>query len=481
MTAPALDTILSRYAPPNSPLWTVRVVDSDAARSGHSRLEGRAGEVFLTRQELKRFSAPARVQLLPLGEASGGTVGGILVQGLRLADVDAFALARLGKHWLMPAGCLVLSTEVDSHARQTSLGRLSHLRSLLGRCGFQVTESTAPAPAVAAPILVCTLTKEVSAGAERLEFDDSAGVDFQAFRRLFQAAFSGDYDESLWQWKYGLDRGRAVVARRGAELVAFYGSTERMISYFGRAGTALQICDVMVLPKERGILTRRGAMFCTGAAFAEAYLGVAEHSIGYGFPTTRHMLLGNKVGLYAEVAKMVELRWGSLDEASPSSLRLSEVDLANEPRCVRYAWRRMRTSLAGGICVRRDGAYLRYRYRDHPLNEYSVFCVRRGLFPMPVGLIVLRRHETECELLDVVGPLKQMHVLVDAAKRQARDWGCAQLYCWISDGYVNALSDDATEQRELGISVPTSIWVEKDPIERLAGKWFLMSGDTEFR
>jgi hypothetical protein len=222
-------------------------------------------------------------------------------------------------------------------------------------------------------------------------------------------------------------------------------------------------------------------MFCTGAAYAEAFLGVADHSIGYGFPTTRHMLLGNKVGLYAEVAKVVELRWQSLDFVAPSSLRLREIDLAGEPGCVRYSWRRMRDSLTGGICVRRDGDYLRYRYRDHPLHEYSVFCVRRRLLPMPIGLIVLRRHGTECELLDVVGHLKQMHHLVEAAKLQARAWGCGQLYCWSSDGYVDALSDDDAERHELGISVPTSIWVENDPINKLAGKWFLMSGDTEFR
>jgi hypothetical protein len=263
--------------------------------------------------------------------------------------------------------------------------------------------------------------------------------------------------------------------------VAFYGSTERKISYFGRPGSALQICDVMVLPKERGILTRRGAMFCTGAAYAEAFLAVEGHTIGYGFPTTRHMLLGNKVGLYAEVAKMVELRWTALHQASPNSLQLRELHLATEPGCVRYAWTRMRASLAGGICVRRDSDYLRYRYRDHPLNEYSLFCVRKRFSPMPAGLIVLRRLGAECELLDVVAPLKNMHSLVEAAKGQAQAWGCTQLYCWISDGYANALRDADAELSELGVSVPTSIWVEKAPIEALVGKWFLMSGDTEFR
>ena len=132
---------------------------------------------------------------------------------------------------------------------------------------------------------------------------------FASFSKLFRDSFDLESNLPLWNWKYGEGRGRCVIATREGRLIAHYGGTLRAVSLFGDVGTAIQICDVMVDPHERGVMTRQGAMYITTTTFLEIYLGLLQYDIAYGFPNRRHMQLGERLGLYAEVARMVEIRW----------------------------------------------------------------------------------------------------------------------------------------------------------------------------
>ena len=72
----------------------------------------------------------------------------------------------------------------------------------------------------------------------------------------------------------------------------------------------MQICDVMIDPAERAVMSKTGAFIQAARASLESIIGFeGRHVCGYGFPNPRHMVLGRRAGLYTEVEHLVEVRW----------------------------------------------------------------------------------------------------------------------------------------------------------------------------
>jgi hypothetical protein len=306
---------------------------------------------------------------------------------------------------------------------------------------------------------------------------------FVGFSKLFRDSFQLEPNPPLWNWKYGEGRGRSVIATRGGRLIAHYGSTLRAVSVFGDVGTAIQICDVMVDPHERGVMTRQGAMYITTTTFLEIYLGLLQYDIAYGFPNRRHMQLGERLGLYAEVARMVEIRWRpTTPKPSPGSrLHALNADSLSYQGLINKVWSKMAKDLAGKIVIIRDWDYIKYRYFRHPTNSYSVFGVISRWTGKLEGVIVLRQENQMCELVDMVVPLAKLPKMIDQACRVASRWGCESLYCWCTDYHAPLLATHAGVISPLDISVPASLWPPGRETAHLKDKWWLMSGDTEFR
>lgn len=307
--------------------------------------------------------------------------------------------------------------------------------------------------------------------------------EFFDFSKLFRDAFALEPNPALWKWKFGSGRGRSVIATRHGRLIAHYGSTLRAVAYFGKPGLALQICDVMVDPHERGVMTKKGAMYIMTSTYLEIYLGLQDYTIAYGFPNRRHMQLGERLGLYAEVARMSEIRWRPFrSRPSPwSKLHLLEADSPIVRSMVNQAWRRMAKDLAGGIAIVRDWNYLKYRYLSHPINNYSIYAVVSRWTLRLAGIIVLRKDNETCELVDLISPLSKIPILVDQALRVAHRWGCETLYCWATDYHASRFDCQGGVITSLDISVPASLWPPGRETAHLRQKWWLMSGDTEFR
>lgn len=320
--------------------------------------------------------------------------------------------------------------------------------------------------------------------AERWRVSHMEARYFEPLAQLFRKVFGQEMSRSLWEWKYGARRGQAVIAWHGEALVAHYGGITREILYFGAPEHACQIADVMVDSTERGVLTRRGPFFLTAASYPEVHTGYgARHLIGFGFPSRRHMKLAQTHGLYAEVAGIVELVWPASDAPLPSGCRTSALSGPDSPataRIVNGLWRRMRAELAEAIVGVRDPCWLDYRYFRHPQHAYRVLLLERGVLRRKVGILVLRRDGERCELVDVVAPQASIRLLLAVARREAVGLGCAEVYCWITEAYADRFVDPDAERRDPDIAVPTSVWTAGPPPERLRGRWWLMSGDTDF-
>jgi hypothetical protein len=413
----------------------------------------------------------------------GQSYGGICFRHFQLARHSPINLLNAVNSSLDSNGIFLCSVVLDRPPIDSSPAtrRLDYFCAIAQRCGFACQGLYPLRPDGDRKDWVIVLRK--AALAPRWALSHMRDPELAGFSKLFRDSFNSEANGELWRWKYEAGRGRAIIAKRGDRLVAHYGSTLRAVSYFGQSGTALQICDVMVDPRERGVMTKKGAMFITTTTYLEIYLGLQDYAIAYGFPNRRHMLLGEKLGLYAEVARMAEVRWTPSSASPRFRTRLA----ALHPRDFKQAdsvnrlWTRMVRDLHEAIVVIRDWDYLSYRYFSHPTNTYEVIKVTSRWTGRLLGIIVLRRENDACELVDLVAPLRRIPLLIDQARRIARRWGCQSLYCWATEHHASRFTCGGGIIAQTDISVPTSLWPEGRSADHLKDKWWLMSGDTEFR
>jgi ABC-type polysaccharide/polyol phosphate transport system ATPase subunit len=174
---------------------------------------------------------------------------------------------------------------------------------------------------------------------------------------LFEASFGYAMQPTKLEWKYKDTEKLGVGVWDGKKLIAFYGGLPRSISYLGRPVMAIQIGDVMVHPSQRGVLTRSGPFQIAAASFLEQQIGHDRpYLVGFGFPTDKALRLANKLGLYAPVDSLTELRW----PAVPGHLILktyarpvSEKNAA----VVDELWLKMKHGLQGSILGVRTGPF----------------------------------------------------------------------------------------------------------------------------
>ncbi len=414
-----------------------------------------------------------------------GLLSAIVVATPCAVDSDPLTLLGNAQDLLAPGGLFTVALEIcrDLIADDGGIAHLmDHWSNIAAKLGFSLTAVREPAEVGSSQrpaLLICA----IKVSTPRWRLGGTADVQFEDVARLFRLAFNTEANADLWQWKYGEDRGRAVVAFRDGVLVAHYGGMLRRIQVFGRSGTALQICDVMVDPAERGVMTKRSLMFITASTFLETHLGYFGHDLGYGFPHRRAMQVGERLGLYAEIASMAEVRWSTHSGRPRLGTRVLHLDLSH-PRhrdAVGRLWSQMRRDLHDAILVDRDWQYLQDRYVRHPVNHYEMLLVVSRFTAQPIGVMVLRREQEKVEFLDLVAPLERIPTLIDQARRIAGLRGGAMLYTWITQHQARLLTATGGTLGTLDVSIPANVWIPGLSVSSVKDRWFLMSGDTDFR
>lgn len=303
---------------------------------------------------------------------------------------------------------------------------------------------------------------------------------------LFKSCFGHEMSPAHWRWKYAEGRGQAIGVWQDGELIAHYGGTSRDILFFGQPQKGLQPCDVMVKQEGRGSLSRKGPFFLVTATFLESYLGYGKkHTVALGFPSERHNAVAKHLGFYYndEVDHMVEIGW-TPKPCKPrvwTELRKLGCDDGYSKEVSDRLWLRMSREFDAGLIGVRDWHYLKYRYFDHPDKCYGVFLIRNRIGGAPRGLIVCRQHNDECELLEVIAPLKDIPMVIDQARKVAGCAGAKRLYCWITAHYSKLFLATGGEAHDLGISVPIGLWTAGPPLEQIRNRWWLMGGDADSR
>lgn len=311
----------------------------------------------------------------------------------------------------------------------------------------------------------------------RLTYGGEACSD--AMRTLFRNVFGHEMSVGLWQWKYSHPRGRSIVAWKNGEMVAHYGGIARTVDFFGEPRTAIQIVDVMVDPSERGVLAKKGSFYRTASTFFELNVGYGrEYAASFGFPNERAMRLARTLGLYGEIDRIVELSWPVARHRDWWTT--GRAIGAGDARWVNSVWEQMRADLKHAIVGVRDWDYIQYRYLNHPAITYDVIGVSSRL-GRPLGVVVLKREGSRWELMDVIGALRNFPRLIRFARGFAGKSGAKQIYGWIADSFSRHFKDAGADIKDIGVSVASNISVFGPSIAEMERRWWLVSGDTDFK
>jgi hypothetical protein len=197
---------------------------------------------------------------------------------------------------------------------------------------------------------------------------------------LFSNVFGHPVTPGQWQWKYhaGPRLGQVNVAARNADgrWVGHAGASVFPGTFRGLALPMAQVCDIMVERGVRGGLGGQGVYPRLVAGLRERLKARFPGVYAYGFPGTRPFRLGERIGFYRRLA---ECRVATLDPAAPSLPRVrtwTAVEAVwDGPRLDRL-WARLGPAQPAPA-VTRTGAWLAWRYRDHPQHAYRLWILRR--------------------------------------------------------------------------------------------------------
>ncbi len=310
----------------------------------------------------------------------------------------------------------------------------------------------------------------------------------QAVCALFDEVFQPKtMSQAFWAWKYRPGRCLSTAAWRDNKMVAHFGGIKREILYYGTPKWAVQLADVMVSPKDRSILTRRGALFLIEATFLEKNIGYGAHTwIGYGFPNDLHLKLAQKLGLLglhdAVGRKIVEIGWSATTGRPSMRSRIRHLIPTQEARnraILDQLWQEMQPGLQHAIVGVRNWDYIQYRYQQHPHFQYELLLISGRLTGKPLGVAVIFRDQEICQIRDYIGDIKEIPEVVRQVRRMAGNWGMRQVKLWISDNFVDVFPPSEMEP-VVTTYVPHNTWSKYLPPEQPEGHWWLMSGDTDF-
>lgn len=299
---------------------------------------------------------------------------------------------------------------------------------------------------------------------------------------LFKSAFGSDMQADLWVWKYkGLHK-QGILAQKAGKVVAYYGGIPRKLWLNGKELSSVQICDVMVAPQERGVLTRNGPFARTTQTYLKAQTGKDKpYRLAFGFPTGRHALLGEKLGMYSRVGTFLEATWSTKCPAKlPFWLKVESLPNDNNA-VINKLWQEMKPVLADTLLPQKNTEFYQWRYCQHPLNTYNGYLVSCKWISKPLGIVVVRDHGVNqgLEIMDFIGQPKFLNTLLQAAITIASELERPQVFGWMTDTIIEVLSSPASVSEMAGIYIDPPALNELVELQQ-AHFWF-QGGDTDFR
>ena len=314
----------------------------------------------------------------------------------------------------------------------------------------------------------------------RWTVDSAYSKDDIIVRKLFEVVFAHPMSQVHWNWKYAQTELKGIILKNTAgESVAFFGGMPRVFYYKDESFYCVQNGDVMVLPSERGVFSKKGALYQVASSFFNMHVGLQrKYAFAFGFPNLRHFTLGVKLGLYEQAGQMKELRWPIPKKKKKFFWRWT-VENSVQSLSIADLWQRMQKDFSHNFVAVRDESRWSYRYDQHPSLRYSLLCIRSNLSRKVMAAVVLREHEAYCELIDFVGGEKYIQLAVQASREFAAERE-KSTFLLISDAVHRYFSTEECQITESSIKVPVNISIHDVKNKPWIENIWLMAGDSDF-
>lgn len=309
-------------------------------------------------------------------------------------------------------------------------------------------------------------------------------ADAAEMRALFSEVFRKEMTQALWDWKYARPHSVALGVWRDGRMIAHYGGMGVDISYKGQPSTAVQICDVMVNVSARQAVRKTSPFYISTSTFIDRYIGYErKFLLGYGFPSDRHMDLAAHLNLYGGVGRMWELSWDlATPPRMPLLLRTEPVDAASFARhraTLDALAARQRGELPDRIIVRKDAAFIKWRFLDNPQERYELRLVKHRLTGKAIGLCVFKVEAERVLWMEVLAAREHLPALAQVARAVTWQLERRKLGLWCAAADVTAFGT-VTQAVELPITTPTNVRRPGPAPEELKDRWWLLAGDTDW-
>lgn len=307
----------------------------------------------------------------------------------------------------------------------------------------------------------------------------------EVIRPLFREVFGHEISPALLQWKYGKGRGLSWVGwgQDGSPLV-HCGLSFRTTLVGGRLQRIAQLVDLMASPRAHGGISRRQSPFYQLIALLLASLDTADNpgAWAFGFPSDRAMRLGERLGVFKTIDQLYELTFAPQPHrlARYRFVQLKDFSGPLEP-VLRHLWKQMAADLRNGIVGTRDPAYLRQRYLEHPEKKYELYLVQSPWLRLGMGICVVCRDGASVELMDIIAPLKSVPQIVRAAREWLDSIKGQHLKLWLTSSHRGLLADQAVSVVPLEFRIMANPMTPGEELRRFDHRWWLTSGDTDYR
>lgn len=317
--------------------------------------------------------------------------------------------------------------------------------------------------------------------------------DTDEFRSIFREVFGADLSLAMVDWKYGEGRGLQFGAFSNENrMVAHCGITFRDALVEHRHYRIAQIGDQFGVRNKPGGLARRSSVFGSLLGHVLEQISSRENpdAMVYGFPSTPVVGLIKRLGFGASLNVIHELSFlpdnnsdtlskGVFSANRRKLVRVNQFDQAFQKQVARM-WRDMANDFGGGALGVRDAGYLKFRYIEHPEHQYEIYRVT-GWFGRTLGLAICRRIGTELELMDLIASLEHMSLCITTLKSNLSVMGISILKMWLLDRHASHFSSLAATVVPLQFDLMVNHNSAGGDLERFKDRWWLTSGDADYR
>jgi len=307
----------------------------------------------------------------------------------------------------------------------------------------------------------------------------------EIIRPLFKEVFGDEISSAMLSWKYGAGRGESWVGLDHEEQVQIHcGLFFRQTFVGGRQQKVAQLVDLMASPRTHGGISRKRSPFYLLIRSLLETVATVDNlgAWAFGFPSARAMRLGEHLGVFRMIDQMYELTFAPQPPGYRGYRcnRLAELS-GDNGRTLQRLWEQMAADLQAGIVGIRDPEYLRWRYLQHPEKQYELYLVQSPWVRRPIGGLVMHREGKVVELMEIIAPLRHISRIVQTAREWLYNNTGQQLKLWLASNHIGLLADQAASVEPLEFRIMANPMTPIEELQRFDRRWWLTSGDTDYR